>query len=130
MDLNSKTEKHQKLNLMANNMESVQHFPGFVRQVELYNALTIAYNWVLFLTYQYQPHPPVVFFCIRTLAGHPVNRRRSRMKSICRSQTRLRYIADRVLQSSSDMFQKNKDETRHSTTFWGSGSKGLRKEVS
>ncbi|CAK9064046.1 unnamed protein product [Durusdinium trenchii] len=27
------------------------------------------------------------------------------------SQTRLRYIADRVLQSSSDMFQKNKDET-------------------
>ena len=30
-----------------------------------------------------------------------------------RSQTRLRYIADRVLQSSSDMFQKNKDEPRH-----------------
>lgn len=29
-----------------------------------------------------------------------------------RSQTRLRYIADRVLQSSSDMFQKNKDETQ------------------
>ena len=28
-----------------------------------------------------------------------------------RSQSRLRYIADRVLQSSSDMFQKNKDET-------------------
>ena len=27
------------------------------------------------------------------------------------SQTRLRYIADRVLQASSDMFQKNKDET-------------------
>lgn len=27
------------------------------------------------------------------------------------SQSRLRYIADRVLQSSSDMFQKNKDET-------------------
>ncbi|CAL1155366.1 unnamed protein product [Cladocopium goreaui] len=27
------------------------------------------------------------------------------------SQTRLRYIADRVLQSSSDLFQKNKDET-------------------
>ena len=28
-----------------------------------------------------------------------------------RSQSRLRYIADRVLLSSSDMFQKNKDET-------------------
>ena len=31
---------------------------------------------------------------------------------ILRSQSRLRYIADRVLQSSSDMFQKNKDESR------------------
>lgn len=31
-------------------------------------------------------------------------------KSTLRSQTRLRYIADRVLQSSSDMFQKNKDD--------------------
>ena len=30
-----------------------------------------------------------------------------------RSQSRLRYIADRVLQSSSDMFQKNKDEAWH-----------------
>lgn len=130
MDLNSKTEKHQKLNLMANNMESVQQFPGFVRQVELYNALTITYNWF----FSDLPIPTTstscFFFCIQTLAGHPVTRRRSRMKSICRSQTRLRYIADRVLQSSSDMFQKNKDETRHSTTFWGSESKGLRKEVS
>eukprot|EP00438_Fugacium_kawagutii_P020002 Skav203473 [mRNA] locus=scaffold921:86728:92395:+ [translate_table: standard] len=31
------------------------------------------------------------------------------------SQTRLRYIADRVLQSSADMFQKNKDEPELAT---------------
>ena len=37
---------------------------------------------------------------------------RKKKKNLLRSQSRLRYIADRVLQSSCDMFQKNKDDSQ------------------
>ena len=49
--------------------------------------------------------------------------------SSTRSQSRLRYIADRVLQSSSDMFQKNKDEAWHLPLWYISWSLMFAKQM-
>ena len=57
------------------------------------------------------PKEMVVVFCCYRASLRSLRASRGHRRA-------LRYIADRVLQSSSDLFQKNKDETRHNNYIY------------